>query len=183
MALGPDNLHLIPVFTLETSDFIRNHLIEEVSVGRMRVYLMVIGSWSRCLRNPMEVLIQRFDPSPMEGGENLNDLTDIGHRKLTTPTITLTANGFPCWVKRVPGSTSNLSWKKVHLISCCFASSRILMSRRSSSTSYSMLAYSSFAFHSLRRSTTPAGRVRRDVCVVTYKGMFNSFSERYGGLG
>ena len=26
---------------------------------------------------------------------------------------------------------------------------------------------------------TPVGKVRRGVCVVTYKGMFNSLSERY----
>lgn len=58
------------------------------------------------------------------------------------------------------------------------------MSRRSSSTSYSMLAYSSLAVHSLRRSTTPAGKVRRGVCVVMQRGMFSSLSERYteGGV-
>ena len=177
MTLGPDDFHFLPILALEALDCIRNLLVEEVGVGRMRMYFVVVRSWPRSFRNPFEVLVQCLDPPSMERREDLNHL--IGNQGLTTLAIVLTAKGFPCWVKRVPGSTSSLSWMKVHLIPSWFANSRIFVSRRSSSTSYSMLAYSSLAFHCLRRSMTPVGKVRRGVCVVTYKGIFSSLSDRY----
>jgi hypothetical protein len=57
VTLGPDDLHFLPILALEALDFIRNLLIEEVSVGRMGMYFMVVRSWLRCLRNPFEVLV------------------------------------------------------------------------------------------------------------------------------
>jgi len=55
VTLGPDDLHFLSVLTFEAFDFIRNLLIEEVSVGRMGMYFMVVRSWLRGLRNPFEV--------------------------------------------------------------------------------------------------------------------------------
>ena len=89
---------------------------------------------------------------------------------------TLTANGFPCWVKRVPDSTSRLPNESAP-ITPWFANSRIFMSRRSPSTSYSVFTHSSSAFHFLRRSTAPVSRVRCGECMVTYRGIFSSLSE------
>ena len=48
VTLGPDDLHFLAVLALETLDFIRNLLIEEVSIGRMRMYFAVIRNWPLC---------------------------------------------------------------------------------------------------------------------------------------
>ena len=57
VALGPDDLHPFPILALETFDFGRDLLIEEISISRVGMNFMVIWSWYRCLRNPIEVLV------------------------------------------------------------------------------------------------------------------------------
>jgi len=55
MALRPDDLHFLSILTLEAFDFIRNLLVEEVGVGRMGMYVMVVWGRLRCLRDPSQV--------------------------------------------------------------------------------------------------------------------------------
>ena len=55
VALRPDDLHFLPILTLETFDLTRNPLVEEVGIGRMRVYVVVVRGWLRCLCDPLKV--------------------------------------------------------------------------------------------------------------------------------
>ena len=67
---------------------------------------------------------------------------------------------FPCWVNRVPGSTSSLPWIKIRSMPPWLTNSGLIfMPRRSSSTSYSIFTYSPLAFH--WRSTTRVGKLWR----------------------
>lgn len=57
VALGPDDLHFLAVLALKAFNFVRNALIEEVGIGRIGMYFVVIRSQSLCLCDPMKVLV------------------------------------------------------------------------------------------------------------------------------
>ena len=114
-------------------------------------------------------------PIFLEWGINLNDREFNTCRKVACDRRTVYV--FPCFVATTPGSITHLSCRNTGLMPRGLASSQILISLRSSSTSYSIFPKICFALNICRSVITRSGKVRRGVCVAVYKGMCKTASD------